>query len=203
MRRGSITCCGIVGSPLSAYPRVPRFSEFNYGEHFGLVKKRIFFGDELKWKATDARVAVEIGSREGSSTLWFLDNLLKAEASRLYCIDPWEEDPKYFENFNANIREHPHGNKVRILRSRSQCDFVYIDGSHTAHDVLWDLMLSFRILRVGGAMMCDDYTWPMEQGRYLDTPKAAIDAFTTIYAEKFRWIRASALFQIALKKTAD
>ena len=194
---------------------MPVFADLNYGAHFGLIKKRIFFGEELKWRAQDPRVALEIGCREGSSTLWFLDHLLLADASRIYCIDPWEEDPKYFKNFQANIKEHPAAHKVKVIRSRSYealqqllregfaADLVYVDGSHSAHDVLWDLMLSFRLLRIGGVMMCDDYTWPVVEGRLLGTPKVAIDAFTTIYAEKFRWIRASALFQVSFIKTAD
>src|SRR5262245_17967752 len=168
---------------------MPKFSDLDYGEHFSQIKKRIFFGEELKWNAKDARVIVEIGSREGSSALWFLNNLLLADESRLYCVDPWEESPEFFENFQANIREHPARDKVKVIRSRSyhalqqmlregfQCDLVYVDGSHTAHDVLWDLMLSFKILRVGGVMMCDDYTWPFDKGRMLETPKVAIDAF--------------------------
>ena len=47
-------------------------------------------------------------------------------------------------------------------------DFIYVDGSHQAHDVLCDAILSFKLLRVGGIVCFDDYLWgrsafPMER----------------------------------------
>ncbi len=68
-------------------------------------------------------------------------------------------------------------------------DLIYIDGSHTAPDVLLDAVLAFRLLRIGGVMILDDYLWTMEPQRQVDllnTPKLAIDAFTSIYMRKLR-----------------
>ena len=70
-------------------------------------------------------------------------------------------------------------------------DFIYIDGSHHAPDVLLDAILGFELLRVGGVMIFDDYLWqePLPEGTDLiRCPKIAIDAFTNIYCRKLRVI---------------
>lgn len=70
----------------------------------------------------------------------------------------------------------------------SYFDFIYIDGSHQAPDVLTDAVLAFHLLRIGGILCFDDYLWS-EQGPTerdpLRCPKPAIDAF---YANFFRKI---------------
>lgn len=38
-------------------------------------------------------------------------------------------------------------------------DFIYIDGSHQAPDVLCDAVLSFKLLKNNGTMVFDDYLW--------------------------------------------
>jgi len=50
-------------------------------------------------------------------------------------------------------------------------------------------VLAFRLLRVGGVMVFDDYLWSMEtalQADPLNMPKPAIDAFATIFMRKVR-----------------
>lgn len=72
-------------------------------------------------------------------------------------------------------------------------DFIYIDGSHQAHDVLIDAVLGFELLKPGGVMAFDDYIW-QEQLPYgtdpIRCPKISIDAFTNIYCRKLRVIGA-------------
>lgn len=62
-------------------------------------------------------------------------------------------------------------------------DFIYIDGSHQAPDVLCDALLGFRLLKINGVIAFDDYLW-QEHLPYgtdpLRCPKPAIDAFTNI-----------------------
>jgi len=68
-------------------------------------------------------------------------------------------------------------------------DFIYIDGSHEAPDVLADAVLAFRLLKVGGIVGFDDYWWAedLPGGRDpLRTPKVAVDAFTNIYIRKLQ-----------------
>src|SRR5262245_52509009 len=124
--------------------------------------------------------ALEIGSFEGRSALWLLNNVLTHETARIDCIDTFEGSPEHaamginsadlVERFLRNLK--PYKEKVRWFRGRSQevlrngsfdpqgaehYDIAYIDGSHKASDVLEDAVLSFRLLKVGGVMIFDDY----------------------------------------------
>jgi len=63
-------------------------------------------------------------------------------------------------------------------------DFIYVDGSHLAKDVLIDAVLAWQILEPGGYLAFDDYTWtekPRQEANPLDNPRLAIDAFYTIF----------------------
>ena len=84
-------------------------------------------------------------------------------------------------------------------------DFVYIDGSHQAPDVLFDALLGFKLLKNNGVLVFDDYLW-QEQLPYgtdpIRCPKLAIDAFTNIYCRKIRIIRAP-LYQLYIQKISD
>ena len=179
-----------------------------------------FFRKQVDWRADEKKTAVEIGSYEGSSAIWIVNNLLKAPDSELYCIDSWSgaEGERRFENFKQNVLERTDASKLRIIRNTSyqalltlnrqgvKADLVYVDGSHLAADVLADLVLAFGVTRVGGVIAIDDYTWddPRHGGEdILGRPKIAVDAFTTIYARKLRLHRAMPLRQIFVTKTAD
>ena len=55
-----------------------------------------------------------------------------------------------------------------IATGEAPFDLIYIDGSHTAADVLTDAVLAFQLLRVGGVMIFDDYLWSMEPALSVD-----------------------------------
>lgn len=84
-------------------------------------------------------------------------------------------------------------------------DFIYVDGSHQAPDVLCDAIISFRLLKINGILIFDDYLWaePLPYGvDPIRCPKSAIDAFTTIYCRKTRIISAP-LRQLYIQKISD
>jgi len=88
---------------------------------------------------------------------------------------------------------------------RSYFDFVYIDGSHEAPDVLCDAVLGFRLLKIGGVMAFDDYLWAenLPYGKDpIRCPKPAIDAFTNLYCRKLQVLQAP-LYQLYIRKLAD
>ena len=81
-------------------------------------------------------------------------------------------------------------------------DFVYIDGSHQAPDVLCDAVLGFKLLKLGGLLVFDDYLWheELKTGRdILRCPKPAIDAFVNLYFRKINVIPMP-LYQIYVQK---
>jgi predicted O-methyltransferase YrrM len=84
-------------------------------------------------------------------------------------------------------------------------DFIYVDGSHQAPDVLSDAVLAFKLLKVGGHLVFDDYIWSEELPYGQDPircPKPAIDAFTTLYCRKLQILEAP-LYQLYVRKTSD
>jgi len=64
-------------------------------------------------------------------------------------------------------------------------------------------VLGFKLLKVGGVMVFDDYTWRNDKTEDIThIPKPAIDAFTSLYWNKLLPLRA-VISQIYIKKTKD
>jgi predicted O-methyltransferase YrrM len=159
---------------------------------------------------------LEIGSYEGRSSVWFLDQL--DDDGLMVCIDTWEGGAEHtkeqfegtYELFNVNINEARKPNQnVTVIKDTSKhglaeliynCvtfDFIYIDGSHHAEDVLTDACMAFSILNEGGVMVFDDYQWE-NPNVGIFKPKLAIDFFTTVFAEKCKIVYCS--YQLAIIK---
>jgi hypothetical protein len=123
-----------------------------------------------------------------------LDNVLTHPSSRLTGIDI-ELPTKLLANVKASgqadrieLIEGPSQTELRRLPLRS-FDLIYIDGSHTADDVLSDAVLAWGTLKHDGVLIFDDYNWdgvPLTGGARLPhalLPRLAIDAFL----EAFRY----------------
>jgi Methyltransferase domain len=101
------------------------------------------------------------------------------------------------------VATHEEGDKAPLALRHlplSYYDFVYIDGSHRAVDVLEDAVLAWRLIKQGGILTFDDYRW---EGAfdYTNCPKIAIDAFLEIYSGQFTFIRED--YQVTIKKVAE
>ncbi len=105
---------------------------------------------------------LEIGSFQGMSTCWLLDQVLTHPTAKITCIDP------YFKpEFDQNIAQTRAAEKVRKIVGYSQnilgslptnfYDVIYIDGCHLATVALQDSLHSWRLLKIGGFMIFDDY----------------------------------------------
>jgi len=148
---------------------------------------------------------IEIGSFEGRSSVWFLDNILTHPQSKLYCIDPFTGNPEHMREhmifseiesrFDHNIKESGAGEKVVKIKEYSHIALrklpidtfsaVYIDGLHTAPAVMEDAVLSFRLLQKGGFMLFDDYDWPVELPE-TEKPKLGIDSLLQTYSGQYK-----------------
>lgn len=87
----------------------------------------------------------------------------------------------------------------------SYFDFIYIDGSHQAPDVLTDAILAFKLLRVGGILAFDDYLWSENLPQGVDPvrcPKIAVDAFCNIFCRKMKVMPGGGV-QLYARKTAE
>jgi predicted O-methyltransferase YrrM len=169
--------------------------------------------------------ALEIGSFEGRSTTWLLENVLTDKTSHIDCIDPFRRD--YYRRFLSNIK--PWRRRVTIHRALSntvlptiggEFDFIYIDGDHSSLGVLSDAVLSWPHLKVGGILIFDDYLFvPHEIDRQLNVewseerarkqiakhprlcPKTAIDGFLSAMTGQYELVGQG--YQLVIRKLAD
>ena len=207
-------------------------TEWHNGIYVAILKKnnarqysRIWFSPSnltvlQPYKNKDNVMFLEIGSFEGYSANYFVDNFLSGNNSKITCVDPWI---KYSEStitkisgvddvinegtykiFTDNTKDN--SDKIIIKRGFSkdvlpalqpEYDFIYIDGDHSEKAVWLDAVLSFDILKVGGIMIFDDYTWNVGD----KSPKKAVDRFLQRYSDMI-----SVLFinsQVGIQKISD
>ncbi|WP_421654607.1 class I SAM-dependent methyltransferase [Leptothermofonsia sp. ETS-13] len=164
---------------------------------------------------------LEIGSWEGRSACWFLENLLTQPSSTITCIDTFaggggadfsgSDNRDIIEaRFDHNISRTGSpatvikkvGTSREMLRSLplNSYDLIYIDGSHFAADALEDAALSWGLARVGAIIVFDDYDFHFENAPEDDT-YIGIDAFMSAFSSKLRLIHQS--HQVIVEKIAD
>jgi cephalosporin hydroxylase len=96
--------------------------------------------------------------------------------------------------------------KLVVEGRQGAFDMVYVDGGHSAPDVLADAVLAFRLLRVGGLLIFDDYLWVNDRARpddILRTPKPAIDAFLNVHWHAMRIVSGKPVYQLYARKIAE
>lgn len=159
---------------------------------------------------------LEIGCFEGRATRWLLENILTGKNSRIVVIDTfdggpdligWDIDEKnLLYRFQENTKEYEQ--RIVIMKGYSQeilptiaakpiFDFIYIDGSHIAKDVLTDAVLSWRLLKNGGILIFDDYGWDLHED-VTRNPKIAINTFLDIWKHEYKILHKG--YQIIVQK---
>jgi cephalosporin hydroxylase len=185
------------------YPSHCNFPDSNWenfhSQHIPVWEEQL---RELKFKENN--VGIEIGSYCGGSAVWCLENIINKDSGKLYCIDIEETD--YLKN---NLQPYKNvqfikGNSLDILRTLSHngvskefADYVYVDGSHIAKNVLEDAVLSWELLKQDGIIIFDDYGWGYDRPD-TEKPSTAIDAFMYIYNGLYEIKKTG--WQIFLKK---
>ena len=194
-----------------------------------------------------ARAFLEIGSFEGRSTIWTIENMM-SHGDWIDCVDTWEGGEEHGEEDMSSVEERfdhnidaailptflkeyrpemalghitryghtTSGNRVNVYKykcrssmylasklngyidSENLFDFVYIDGSHIAKDVLTDACMAWPLLKPKGLMVFDDYNWMPSPRDILHRPKLAIDAFVNIFAEEVEVVHAG--YQMVIRK---
>ena len=149
---------------------------------------------------------LEIGSFEGRSAVWTIENMVE-DGGEIYCIDTWEGGDEHTPEDMTGVEERFHQN-ITLVRSKfpnravvslrgtsveglagllahkKQFDFIYIDGSHIAKDVLTDACMTWPLLKDKGFMVFDDYMWRPPGFTQLQRPKIAVDTFINIFEDE-------------------
>ena len=121
---------------------------------------------------------LEIGSFEGSSAVYFSDNMLDHPGATLTCVDPFNpSDPTTpftmsgtdtMIRFVDNISQSKNFQKITARKMYSSefykrnskiFNFIYVDGSHLIEDIQMDFRECLKILAPGGIIAFDDYKW--------------------------------------------
>jgi SAM-dependent methyltransferase len=166
---------------------------------------------------------LEIGCFEGRATNYMLENVLTGVDCKIHVVDTfggsleesgmnWEDFEydfsKLYDTFINNTIEHKEkivvhkGLSSKILRTDFQdnfFDFVYIDGSHKAPDVLQDAVLCHPLLKVGSILIFDDYGWKDPKNPDpTNSPQMGIDFFYNVYRHKYEIVHQG--YQVGLRK---
>lgn len=173
---------------------------------------------------------IEVGVYEGYTTFWMSDFLTEHNKDiKIYAVDPHigssdlpEADfdfNKIKSNFRHNLESNENKNVEYICKYSTdgltdlinqgiKADLIYIDGDHKAGEVLTDLVLSWKLLNVGGVIICDDSTsW-----RFIDangacsphmSPRLAIESFISCYWDRLKPLDLPSPGQTAFIKTKD
>lgn len=146
---------------------------------------------------------LQIGAYTGDATEWLFDNILTHPESTLTDVDTWEgsDEPEHktmdwksVEDFYTDRHQSKiDSGRLRKLKMTSdeyfytfpeeKYDFVYIDGDHKAATVLRDGLNTLNVIKTGGIIGFDDYTWTMNRGPAFD-PKPAIDAVRLCFSDR-------------------
>jgi predicted O-methyltransferase YrrM len=168
---------------------------------------------------------LEVGSLEGRSACWLLDNILTDETSKLTCIDFFDDEDEtegslldhgrdsyhmtYQGRFKHNIILTGASHRVNVIVGRSDeslrllpmqsFDFIFIDAEHDSVSVIQDGVLSWGLLKSHGILAFDDYCWtaPFESAA-LATPKPAIEAFLQLFEGHYRLLSKG--YQVIVEK---
>lgn len=169
----------------------------------------------LKWtgylKSKPNITGLELGTFQGDSAQWFLDNIFTDATSQYICVDPFtgsiehsiaaidctqneaitREKLKQYQNV-VILKEY--SNQV-LLSNDTKLDFVYVDAAHDAMNVLRDAVLAFERLKPGGVIVFDDYSWRV-MPREVDCPRIAVDAFAACYADHIEFLGKGSQYAI-------
>ena len=143
---------------------------------------------------TDGLNWLEIGSHEGQSACWTLDNVLKHDTDRIVCVDLWRSK-KTSGLFDQNTSQY--GKKLLKIKhdclfvlmdainSGEKYDGIYIDADHQAKSVVLFGLLAFKLLKLNGIMIFDDYRWQQPDTEKL-SPGIGVDCFLTVAQKEIK-----------------
>lgn len=135
------------------------------------------------------RTWLELGSYEGRSAAWVLDNVIRDSSDELICVDKWcipESEIRFDANIGTRATKLTKDCSQALLdfmAAGRQFDVIYIDGDHDGRVALENAVLAWRVLKNHGLLIFDDYHFRSllihSYGR-IDTNRG-IDAFLSAY----------------------
>ena len=137
---------------------------------------------------------LQLGVFTGDASVWLCENILTGNHCHLYDVDTWQGSDEevhksmdFVSVYDTYCQKTGHYHQIEKatqttveflthFNTNSCFDFIYIDADHTTIGVLMDAELSWPLLKSGGIMAFDDYTWGEGMPPEL-TPTLGIDLF--------------------------
>ena len=162
---------------------------------------------------------LQLGAYTGDASVWLCKNILTGDQSRLIDVDTWkgsDEEAHKSIDFDDVLKVYkekikdlpvtyfPSDTLFYLMRANfdritySSYDFIYVDADHTTVGVLLDAELSWPLLKSGGIMAFDDYTWGHESGDPRLAPMVGIDLFLHRHQGEYELLARNT--QVWLKK---
>ena len=155
---------------------------------------------EFKDKA-DLRF-LEIGSYEGRSTLWLLNNILTNKTSRITCIDIFE-DAAHQNTWSKELYDKYNMSEVLCnfkKNTKSYQDKIDLHIGYSQKILrTFDPHPMFPTLKDGAILIFDDYAWKMFDNP-LRHPGIGVDAFLAVYKDRYDLLEKDQ--QVILRKKA-
>ncbi len=167
---------------------------------------------------------IEVGCFEGNTTFWLSDVITPHSPNlKIYSIDPhkgsidMQEDgetihQRFVDNLIANthknveyIRKNSDEGLIELYNRNVKAELIYIDGDHQSNTVLSDLVLSYKLLPIGGVLLCDDTgDWQYEDKNKTKavqmSPRLAVEMFIACNWQNIRPIVLPNAGQTAIQK---
>ena len=174
------------------------------------------------------KTVIEIGVFQGYFTFNMTHMAVQTHPDyKHYSIDPYDISHDLdndivqdaYLRFEHNLKITPYPKNIEHLKLRSwdgllnlinrgvKADLIYVDGDHMATTVLDDLVLSYKLLNIGGVMLCDDSTtWGSELNESKPvnhSPRLAVDSFIQCNWDKIQLLEIPKSYQTAFIKRVE
>ena len=132
---------------------------------------------------------LEVGSHEGLSLLNVLTQYKNVQATS---IDIWsdniiektfDENLKHFKN-NRKIKDDSIVSLRKLKNGDKKFDYIFIDGSHEGDHILIDAIQAFKILKINGIMIFDDFM--QHDGKLIYKSYEGIYYFLQLFKKKIK-----------------
>jgi predicted O-methyltransferase YrrM len=192
-----------------------------YIDSWGFFKNNIPLWTQL-FPAYRVGNYLEVGTCEGASLFWLASKYAHTSKFNATVVDLWpdvhsEGYSRCEKNFRINatraLKEYGANLDLEVRKGVSTIelaklvaegrsatyDLVYVDGDHTAPNVITDCALSFELTKLGGLLILDDYTWGLGSPLQ-EIPKLAIDSFLNCFSKMLEIVSVSNLQVVLIKK---
>lgn len=151
-------------------------SEYHFTEDWFSHNIEVWRDVLSQYKDSPDVKALEVGSFQGRSAIWLLENILTHPSSTLTCVDTFQGSEEHVARQTQNM-EDIFDRNTALFRSKNRLtklkgassqvlaglprepafDIVYVDASHTEEDTYADLEAVYRLLKPSGTLIVDDY----------------------------------------------